>query len=114
MKKFTVTVSMEVSDNWIDDGFDLALPGWQEAIVEAFEKFLPHAWENEVKAEVLEVKSEGYEPMCQSCDRPDSKHFDNFGSYIPCIEQIAETHAAHAALEIDDYPGIDPVGPVNE
>ena len=112
MKTFTLKVSVKVADVWIDDGFDLTAPVWKEEVVNALKGLLPDAYDHEVIVEVQDVKADG--ETCESCGKPVTDHTDEIGVYTPCIEQIAETAAAHAVLDIDDYPGIDPIGPFDD
>jgi hypothetical protein len=55
MKKFRVTVEMKVSQNWIEDGFDLAER--EQEIKDAFTSMLPYAYEEEVKVEIKSLTS---------------------------------------------------------
>ena len=47
MKKWEVKITVQVSENWIDDGFDLT--EWAENILNAFRSFLPYAYDSEMK-----------------------------------------------------------------
>ncbi len=57
MKKFKVLLTVEVSDNWIADGFNLAEPERLEQLKEAVENMLPYAYEHELKV-VATVQSQ--------------------------------------------------------
>ncbi len=58
MKKFRVEVEMTVTQNWIEDGFDLAER--EEEIKEAFANMLPYAYGHEVKVEIKSLISHQY------------------------------------------------------
>ena len=62
-------------------------------------------WENDPMVDPIE---EGEDPWkdcpdkiikevekCISCGKPIEDHLDEYGSYIPCLEQIGETIAYH-------------------
>jgi hypothetical protein len=58
MKKFKVSIEMTVSQNWIDDGFDLAER--EDEICEAFERMLPYAHASEAVVKVTSITSHQY------------------------------------------------------
>jgi hypothetical protein len=56
MKKFTVTIEVKVSQNWIEDGFDLAER--EQEIKDAFTSMLPYAYEEEVEVKIKKLTSQ--------------------------------------------------------
>lgn len=57
MKKFVITVEMEVSENWVEDGFNPLTKETQEAIEEVLaENLLTYSYINEFKVKVTEAK----------------------------------------------------------
>lgn len=56
MKTWKVTLELSVSDNWLEDGFDLTEEERKEQITEFFEEqLLPYSYTNEVIVNKLEV-----------------------------------------------------------
>lgn len=52
MKKWKIELTVEVSENWIEDGFDFNEPAREEQLKEAIYSMLPYAYEHEVKVEI--------------------------------------------------------------
>lgn len=52
MKKYTVVLNIQVSDNWIDDGFDMTETFRKEQLCDAVRAMLPYAHEHEMKVDV--------------------------------------------------------------
>lgn len=53
MKKWKIQLTVEVSENWVEDGFDLNESEREEQIKEAFANMLPYAYGHEVKVEII-------------------------------------------------------------
>jgi hypothetical protein len=56
MKKYTLAIVINVSQNWIDDGFDPTTKEWKEDIEEAITALMPYAYENEFIVTIKKVK----------------------------------------------------------
>mgnify|MGYP003533150699 CR=1 FL=1 len=52
MKKYTVVLNIQVSDNWIEDGFDMTEKERKEQLSDAVRAMLPYAHEHEIKVDV--------------------------------------------------------------
>lgn len=52
MKKYTVVLNIQVSDNWIEDGFDMTQKERKEQLSDAVRAILPYANEHEIKVDV--------------------------------------------------------------
>lgn len=52
-KKWKLEIEVEVSDNWIADGFNL--PDRFENIKESIQSELPYAYENEIKVTIKQI-----------------------------------------------------------
>ena len=50
MKKWRLELTIEVSQNWVDDGFDLKER--EDGIKDAFANMLPFAYDHEVRVEI--------------------------------------------------------------
>lgn len=56
MKTWKIELELSVSDNWLEDGFDLTEEERKEQITEFFEgQLLPYSYTNEVIVQKLEV-----------------------------------------------------------
>lgn len=58
MKLFKLEIWVTVSQNWIEDGFEMSER--EDEIKEAFANMLPHAYEHEVKTEIKSILSHQY------------------------------------------------------
>ena len=56
MKKFKLTIIIEVDQIWIDDGFNPDTKEWRESIEEAILVLLPYARQNEFKVVIKKVE----------------------------------------------------------
>ena len=54
--QFTLSVTIDVTQNWIDDGFDATNDCWKEEIKIAIEKLMPYAYSSEFVVTVNNVK----------------------------------------------------------
>jgi len=52
MKKWKISLTVEVSENWIEDGFDLNHPEREEQLKDAITSMLPYAHEHEMKVSI--------------------------------------------------------------
>jgi len=52
MKKWKIEITVKVSDNWVDDGFDLSEVEREEQLKEAIRSMLPYAYDHEMEIEI--------------------------------------------------------------
>lgn len=52
MKKWKIELTIEVSENWIEDGFDMSEPEREQQLKDAIYSMLPYAYESEIKVEI--------------------------------------------------------------
>lgn len=52
MKKWKIELTVEVSQNWIDDGFDMNHAEREQQLIDAIKEMLPYAYDSEVRVQI--------------------------------------------------------------
>lgn len=58
MQTKILTIQISVTDNWINDGFDITTKAWQDNIEEAITSLMPYSYPHEFQCKILDVSKE--------------------------------------------------------